>query len=363
MDLQTGISTEGLEPLPRPFKRRKFYRKRTANDDEKDGGHSPASSHAPTEELSSAISQTSTAPVPNFGGDEADAQSVMTGILRRRKAARARWGGIEFTNATHIRQNGSQTTQQPLALTEHEGGTSEEVAAVVNRFAPQTGQVADVDKHMMAYVDSEMARLRQGSTPAFPTQGGSISLEEAAAAGIPGAGAARLHRQPAALGKLHEIDLGPDATLRNIARTEAATRRLGGEEASEEEDGMGEKKVRLGKNGRPWRQRKRRNSEDVKRDKLVEEVLRESRLEIYDEPDLSTAPDDEQAADDRIAEQFRREFMDAISSRRKRTGPATTTAPAKGGKPDDRPKGPKLGGSRSARAAMREQQEKAAKKR
>ncbi len=54
--------------------------------------------------------------------------------------------------------------------------------------------------------------------------------------------------------------------------------------------------------------------------------------------------------------------MDAISSRRKRTGPATQAAPVKGGKPDDRPKGPKLGGSRSARAAMREQQEKATKK-
>ena len=80
-------------------------------------------------------------------------------------------------------------------------------------------------------------------------------------------------------------------------------------------------------------------------------------VEIYDEVEPPTKPDDEQAADDRIAEQFRREFMDAISSRRRRAAPVAV----KGGKKkDERPKGPKLGGSRSARAAMREQQEKAA---
>lgn len=84
-------------------------------------------------------------------------------------------------------------------------------------------------------------------------------------------------------------------------------------------------------------------------------------MEIYDEPEAA-APNDDQAADDRIAEQFRREFMDAISSRQQRKGPSSTAKPAKGAKVDDRPKGPKLGGSRSARAAMREQQEKAVKK-
>ena len=69
---------------------------------------------------------------------------------------------------------------------------------------------------------------------------------------------------------------------------------------------------------------------------------------------------DDQAADDRIAEQFRREFMDAVQQRRQK--PPTTTKLVKGAKVDDKPKGPKLGGSRSARAAMREQQEKATKK-
>lgn len=84
-------------------------------------------------------------------------------------------------------------------------------------------------------------------------------------------------------------------------------------------------------------------------------------VEIYDEPEEEVQNDD-QAADDRIAEQFRKEFLEAVSSRRQRAGAAATTKPTKGTKVDDRPKGPKLGGSRSARAAMREQQEKSSKK-
>ncbi|KAL8672418.1 MAG: hypothetical protein Q9168_003125 [Polycauliona sp. 1 TL-2023] len=204
----------------------------------------------------------------------------------------------------------------------------------------------------MAYIDTELAKRRQSHGTSVTTFNG-IPSEDELLDGLP-ADLAK-HRQPAALGKLHEIDLGSDATLRNIARTEAAKRRLeGGEPDVEETTG----KVRLRRDGKPWRGRRRRNSDDVKRDRLVEEVMRESRLDIYDEPE-EELPDD-QAADDRIAEQFRREFMDAISSRRQKAAQVAKKGP--GAKVDDKPKGPKLGGSRSARAAMREQQEKAAKK-
>ena len=223
----------------------------------------------------------------------------------------------------------------------------------------------------MAYIDSELAKRRQGQDNSdLLTNGNGLG-------GFLHGGSSTdfaLHRQPAALGKLHEIDLGPDAKLRNVAMTEAARRRLEGA-PDDIEEGTG--KIRLRRDGKPWRGRRRRNSQDVKRDQLVEEVMRESRrifqiisfpvpstkhliVEIYDEPEADAANDD-QAADDRIAEQFRREFMDAISSRRQRTGHANAKA-VKGAKVDDRPKGPKLGGSRSARAAMRELQEKAAKK-
>lgn len=204
----------------------------------------------------------------------------------------------------------------------------------------------------MAYIDSELAkRTRQSETAATLMHNGQELSPNGALLDT------KVQRQPAALGKLHEIDLGPDATLKNIARTEAAQRKLEGMEPEVDETTG---KVRLRRDGRPYGWRKRRNSNDVKRDKLVEEVMRESRLEIYDEPD-DEGPDDDQAADDRIAEQFRREFLDAVSNRKQKTAPDKKPV---GGKPvDDAPRGPKLGGSRSARAAMREKQEAAAKKR
>lgn len=79
-------------------------------------------------------------------------------------------------------------------------------------------------------------------------------------------------------------------------------------------------------------------------------------VDVYDEPEEEEQQDD-QAADDRIAEQFRRDFLDALQSRRRGTRTRNTKA-AK----SDAPRGPKLGGSRSARAAMREKQEKAGQK-
>jgi predicted dienelactone hydrolase len=77
------------------------------------------------------------------------------------------------------------------------------------------------------------------------------------------------------LGQLQEVDLGPDATMRNIARTEAARRRL---EAGQPAAGVDEppKKVRLGRDGKPRRNRWRRNSEDMKRDEMVDRLMKES---------------------------------------------------------------------------------------
>jgi hypothetical protein len=88
-------------------------------------------------------------------------------------------------------------------------------------------------------------------------------------------------------------------------------------------------------------------------------------VEIYDEPVVEEqSMGDDQAADDRIAEAFRKEFMDAVSARqRKKTVPAAPPSRTIGGKKEEEVmKGPKLGGSRSARAAMRETMLKGAKK-
>lgn len=71
--------------------------------------------------------------------------------------------------------------------------------------------------------------------------------------------------------------------MRNAAMTEQARRRLAGEAVDDSEDGP-RKRARLGKDGKPWRSRKRRGSDDEKRDKLVEELMRENRRMLLPRP-------------------------------------------------------------------------------
>jgi hypothetical protein len=221
----------------------------------------------------------------------------------------------------------------------------------------------------MAYVDSKLAEMRSGSS-GLRTSLVSSSTDYTQASNVSDGGNPRIPasdltrpRQPVGAGKLMEIDLGPDATLQNIVRTEAATRRMQGLEEPATDSGDSKKKVRLGPDGKPWRgRRNRRTSEDMKRDRLVEEVLKESKMEIYDLPSAeasgSAAAGDDQAADDRLVEQFKQEYLDAQLARNNRKAPAAPAA-----KPgEEKLKGPKLGGSRAARAAMHKALEEAAKK-
>lgn len=234
----------------------------------------------------------------------------------------------------------------------------------------------DINKIRMAYIESELAKRYRHGAP------GDLS-------GLDGATLSKTNnplstselpeREPASLGKLHEIDLGQEAKLRNIARTEEATKRMNGDDDELLNERPSSKM--------PPRYRKRQTSEDIERDRLVEEVLRESKrkyflnpqartllrfalnlclsltstnfvVDVYDEPGEEEVPADDQAADDRVAEQFRRDFLDAIQSRRRVARIKPTKQPGKA----EGPKGPKLGGSRSARAAMREMQEKGTRK-
>ncbi|KAL8685457.1 MAG: hypothetical protein Q9218_007748 [Villophora microphyllina] len=348
MDDTTTNPDTSVDDSFRPFKRRKFLRKRVESPSDNGENRIPESIVLNDDTPDRLFP-------PRTDREEqthVEAPITVTELLRRRKAVQKRRLGIEFSNAAPAGESSALVPRAGDEILDNEDSL-EKILSVVDRFAPQTGQVADVDKHMMAYIDSELAKRRQGQERPAHTSNGRDSDEDSLD-DLP-ADLAK-HRQPAALGKLHEIDLGQDATLRNIARTEAARKRLETGEA-EVEESTG--KVRLRRDGKPWRGRKRRTSVDVKRDKLVEDIMKESRLEIYDEPELDL-PNDDQAADDRIAEQFRREFMDATSSRRQKATQIAKKGP--GQKVDDKPKGPKLGGSRSARAAMREQQEKAAKK-
>jgi len=91
-----------------------------------------------------------------------------------------------------------------------------------------------------------------------------------------------VQRQPAAMGKLMEIDLGDEARNRNVELTEKARRKLEGDEDIEDNVVKKPVKVRLGPDGKPWRsKKKRRGSDDVKRDRLVEDILRENRRKLF----------------------------------------------------------------------------------
>jgi hypothetical protein len=147
------------------------------------------------------------------------------------------------------------------------------------------------------------------------------------------------NRVAAGQGRLEEVDLAADST-----RTHKDWARLEGTAPAP--------RVRLGRDGKPWRPRKRRNSDDLRRDAAVEAVLKEAKIEYFDEtPTTNTRF---AGTDDDMVARFQAEYYENIEERQARKPVMPPSA-------KDQPKGPKLGGSRSARAAMREREEAAAK--
>lgn len=125
------------------------------------------------------------------------------------------------------------------------------------------------------YVETELAKRRQNNLPTASTNLTSVSTP-------PRPGPATVPpRQPASLGKIHEIDLGPTLSQQNAERTEMAIRRARGEPVppAPEPTVKRVKKVRLGRDGKPRRPRgpKPRSSEEVEREKAVEQILRENK--------------------------------------------------------------------------------------
>lgn len=151
MDIPAQIDLTPADINIRPFKRRKFYRKRG------DGDETPTINDINSETNKNndiARPLTIEGPIFHHGnyqhvveqGLEKDSRLPAAQILRQRKAAQRRRGGIEFTNTSNTRISAA-APQDNDALIEKDD-TTQEIKTVVDRFAPQTGQVADVDKHM-----------------------------------------------------------------------------------------------------------------------------------------------------------------------------------------------------------------------
>ncbi|KAM0353528.1 hypothetical protein ACHAPU_001540 [Fusarium lateritium] len=149
-------------------------------------------------------------------------------------------------------------------------------------------------------------------------------------------------------GQLVEIDLGDHGNASRTGRTAQGDGIADGERKA--------KKPRLRRDGKPWRPRNRRDSDALKRDQIVDEILREARLDLYEptpEQTSSTAgADQDGAADERLAEEFRQQFLEDVAERQLRKKKAANQAARPG--TEEVLKGPKLGGSRNARAQMRD---------
>ncbi|CAG5186229.1 uncharacterized protein ALTATR162_LOCUS11524 [Alternaria atra] len=240
-----------------------------------------------------------------------------------------------------------------------------------SRFVAQTGQVVDRDdKQMSEYVEARMAEKNyrqygwpipnhlQGSVAAIApdlrhTFTSSSTTHSTSGSTDSPADNEHSNRLAAGQGKLQEVDLGPEAA----ARTEQAWKRW---DKGEPEPPAS--KARRDKYGYAWRKPKAngKTEEDKRRDQMVEAVLREAKLDFFD----STTPTNPHTnpsvnTDDALVEQFRSEYFESMEAKQQARKPAV---PAVKGAPPPIT-GPKLGGSKSARAKMHKlQQEEAARK-
>lgn len=138
--------------LFRPSKKRKIYRQRAANDED-DVEAAPSPIPAVAEEMNTAqgldeliASASGAAAMAELDGAEVEGVAVpMSEILRLRKKNK-RMGGVEFKASTRLRGDGGEGTG---AMVQAEGGGQDSTKVGVQRsFAPPTGAVGDVNKHM-----------------------------------------------------------------------------------------------------------------------------------------------------------------------------------------------------------------------
>ncbi|KAI0483076.1 hypothetical protein GGR56DRAFT_670880 [Xylariaceae sp. FL0804] len=364
-------------------KRRKFYRQRVrpGDDDEDTTIHAQ---DAPTAETREAAVPTTIAE-PDDGDASEEGLSVAE-VLRRRNARKSRLRGVLFgagdANPSATPAAGDEGDDELSLMIREEENRVLDLSSTGKQFAPQTGLTGElVNKHMEEYIELELAKrhfgdyLNRPTTTAAAARGPSSQKPTNPGRDLTESVHNKEPQKPTALlGKIIEVDLGDEMRKRNAAMTERAKRRLKGEAVDDEDDdddkaGPGarsSKKVRLGRDGKPWRPRNRRTSDDIQRDRLVEDILHENKFDVYEAPPPPPATadndedgngEDERAADDRVANKFRKDFLDAMAERRnKKKRPAQPRKPGHIPRKDNDNilKGPKLGGSRNTRAAMRE---------
>ncbi|KIV90221.1 hypothetical protein PV10_07550 [Exophiala mesophila] len=342
------------------------------------------------------------------------------GVIRARKQFRRPVTGVSFSNSRASERDERNSSLVKISSSDEAKNRPVEIT---DRFISSTGQVVDVDEHMVAYIDSELAKRRIGHGN-DPSSSSSLSLLPSSQPQIqpnestlptnsntnPSASGSST-RPPSSIPsmqirpsvtQLSEVDLGTSTYETNLVRTKEALERarLGLPPLSTDPKPPRPRKPRIGRDGKPMKQprapRKRRDSESLARDALVESLLHENRMGvgIYEgSPGVTNLDHNasgksrgarsdaniEQAAtnqndhgqndadadadaDEALAERFRQEFMDAMAerqSRHKSSNQAKHSGNATGatGAGATESKGPKLGGSRAARAKMAQLQQ------
>ncbi|KAM0564381.1 hypothetical protein ACHAPJ_000594 [Fusarium lateritium] len=317
------------ETAPEPIrfragKKRKAYRQRTQEDEDA----AAETTRSPPTTSTVSIDKSSQKDTPDA---DDDGEASVAAALKLRNARRGRLGGVAFRNTNRP----DDDTNNERALVPHDAEDSSNAETVIkgvtDRFTHQTGKLADLnDKHISQNTSSASASdpARQPSATAPKHESGRAVMQ----------------------GQLMEIDLSDHVRDGNAGRAERAAQ---GGSATEGERPA--KKPRLRRDGKPWRPRNRRDSDALKRDQIVDEILREARLDLYEPPPEQTnstaGADQDGAADERLAEEFRQQFLEDVAERQLRKKKAAQTA-----RPgtEEVLKGPKLGGSRNVRAQMRD---------
>jgi hypothetical protein len=211
-----------------------------------------------------------------------------------------------------------------------------------------------VPSHLQSAVVALAPDLKHIFTASGSSKSRAVEIEEPA-------DVERSNRLAAGKGKIEEVDLSE----------RMQTQQTGQRVQRPEEDSAGQS----GKARHGYRRRqKRRNSDDIRRDEMVEAVLRESKrmtapssttahfpltksiVEYFDEPMPSAFFGNNSANnDDALAAQFQADYLESLEEARQQRKPAMPAGGAKGVK--EAPKGPKLGGSKSTRAKILKAQE------
>ncbi|PPJ50556.1 hypothetical protein CBER1_05532 [Cercospora berteroae] len=236
----------------------------------------------------------------------------------------ARKHGIAFSNSAGV-QPAQSVSAAETALVPVK--TDESVPASIDRFTKPTGKTEVVeDKHLTAYIDSKLAELRSSTAPVSTTQ-------EAF-----GDNAQQDHRDPDAsesqdTARNTSVDDGPRTRQPRLNTRRAANR--------------------------PPRRVRQKDPSELAREAMIEQILGESQVPMYDQTSSAPGPsaeDDGIDRDEAVAEAFKAEFLASLQERKRRRT-AVEKSSASGKVTASVPSGPKLGGSRSQREKMRQLEE------